>query len=221
MKLHAQLAPLLCALTATAAHAASLVVPPAGFDSINLDIDGDTYFEISQFWTTPGPPAEISVGISFELPAEFLLPGGFASPPSVFPVQSFATLADLMDADIYSGIATLTMASQDGSAVTDVAGFQSFDLSTPVMAAFIWGTLGRGTNPPDDTLHYLAGWVIDASDYVLDDTQPITIYYHNYGPFPEGHSAHVSLAATGVPEPQGMLLLGLLIPALRRRRCCC
>lgn len=206
------------------ASAAYVVVDPADFGSFSLDIDNDGESDISNISANAGPSGLVVVNIASDFPEECQLPGGFSYPGGSVAsfTGNFGSLADLMNADIYSGVAVLTRSAQNptsgSTAYTDIVGYISTSISEPVIATWLWGTKGRGPTSADPVLHHLVGWVVDASAYALDASQPITIYYNNYGPFPEGHSAMVSFSATGVPEPSGLVLPGLMIPLLLRRR---
>lgn len=200
------------------ASAAYVVVDPADFGSFGLDIDDDGVPDLRNISASSGPSGLLVVNVEIDLPDVYQLPSGSGDTFT----ENFGNIADLMNADIYSGVAVLTKSApyptSGSSGYTNVVGYISTSISEPVIATWLWGTKGRGETSADPVLHHLVGWVVDASAYALDVSQPITIYYNNYGPFPEGHSAMVSLSATGVPEPRGLLITGFLVPYLLHRR---
>lgn len=185
----------------SSASAATLVIEPAEFGSVNLDIDGDARDE---FVSLGGPAPAFVVIFNTEPPTDSLLPG--SSSRALFQIGEFTTMRQLVLADLFAG----TAAVRDATAGFGGGGF--LNSRSPVMGGWIWGT---ALNP-----NHLIGFVFDYREQFSDPGAPVTLYYQDYGPFSEGDSRIVSLAETGVPEPGGPALLGVAIVlcAMSRRR---
>ena len=180
-----------------------------------LDIDGDGVNDLptvilSSDPDPTGPPSEIYFNTTAGSGA---LPG----PPVLGGVATFGTATDFEafgTDSVFSGIGTLNNAASSGAS-SSVRRIEF--VSAPLIGMWYWGSNGPNVG---DEVHQLIGLVIDGRAYLEDNSNPITLYYNNYGPFAEGDSRFVSLIDTGVPipEPSGLIWLGLPFWLLRRRR---
>lgn len=172
------------------AHGAVVSVPPSGLGDFSLDIDSDGFAEFINFGFWPEGNM-----IAFE-----------------FHVDGI-NLATTFPDDLFVGIRAGTFASKEALVAStmftgdlvvplgytrtydSITGIATVDGSLPLFAAWMYGSLGSGS----DELRLLA-MVVDATDYFSSgQTANLKIFFHDYGSFAGGEGiVGASLSQTGI-----------------------
>lgn len=189
-------------------QAASVAVIPGEITPLDLDLDGDGRAEIIYLYGS-----ETSGSFAFNLDWLNSYTTILGRPFNRMLNAVFPDLDSLYSSEFFS--LTLLIPNYTGRDSDIGGGHSTFGVGNPINAAWMLGTAGTGSDPVS-----VVGIVVDATNYyATSGTAPIDLYTHNFGQFGPGESPFLSLAATGVPEPNVIVMLGLVaIPFILKRR---
>jgi hypothetical protein len=177
-------------LLASLGSAAVVSVPPGGLGGFTLDIDSDGVAEFTDFgfWAEANQIAFLFNVDGIDIPTMF--------PDDIFAGyrgQTFASKEALISSSMFSG--DLTVPTGYTRLNNNITGFVMLGEDAPIFAAWMYGSLGEGS----EELRLLA-MIVDATEFFASDhTSNLRIFFHDYGSFAGGEDiAGVSLAETGI-----------------------
>lgn len=180
----------LALLLSPLASATVVSVPPGGLAGFTLDIDSDGVAEFTDFlfWQETNQ-------IYFQFNVDGIdIPTTFPDDLFVgFRGDVFASKEALISSSMFSG--DLAIPTEYTRLYNDITGLSMLEESTPIFAAWMFGSLGDGS----EELRLLA-MIVDSTEFFASDhTSNLRIYFHDYGSFAGGEGiSGASLAATGI-----------------------